>query len=115
MMPSGVNAARPVRLLPYLRVPSSDRWQELSGIKKLVSNKSVRNIAQKAAETVVFTDVAVDAQTGRNVCKSFRERNWETLLSKLTDSLRCLRPKCRERNNLRPIHQSRRERSLGLL
>ena len=59
--------------------------QALSGIKKLASNKTVQNIAKKAAETgaEVLTNVAVDALQGRNIGESFKERGQQAAMNAL--------------------------------
>ena len=60
--------------------------QALSGIKSIAKNKTVQNIAKKAAAkgAEVLTGVAVDALHGRNVHESLKERSRNAALEALT-------------------------------
>ncbi|MEL7307315.1 MAG: hypothetical protein AAGK05_05200 [Pseudomonadota bacterium] len=58
----------------------------LQGIKTIARNKTVQNIARKAAEkgAEVLTSVAVDALQGHDVGNSFKERSRQMALNTLT-------------------------------
>ena len=74
--------------------------QALSGIKKLASNKTVQNIAKKAAETgaEVLTGVAVDALQGRNIGESFKERGQQAAMNALAGTSSSPLPRRRRRH-----------------
>ena len=60
--------------------------QAFSGLKSIARNKTVQDIAKKAAAkgAEVLTGVAVDALQGRNIGESLRERGREVALRTLT-------------------------------
>ncbi len=60
--------------------------QAISGLKKVAQNKTVQDIAKKAAAkgAEVLTGVAVDALQGRNIGESFKERGRDVALRTLT-------------------------------
>ena len=60
--------------------------QALAGVKSIAKNKTVQEIAKKAAakSAEVLTGVAVDALQGRNVHESFKERSRTAALEALT-------------------------------
>ena len=60
--------------------------QALRGVKAIAKNKTVRNIAKKAAQksAEVLTGVAVDALQGRDIGESFKERSRTATLEALT-------------------------------
>lgn len=57
--------------------------QALSGIKSLARNKTVRDLAKKAAEksAEVLAGVAVDALQGRNIGEAIKERGRQAALN----------------------------------
>ena len=73
--------------------------QALQGIKKIARNKTVQNIAKKAAAkgAEVLTTVAVDALHGRDVGESLRERSREAALRALTGDASAQAPPSRKR------------------
>lgn len=60
--------------------------QALSGVKAIARNKTVQDIAKKAAQkgAEVLTGVAVDALQGRDIGQSFKERSRNAALTALT-------------------------------